>query len=226
MKPIIGIPAKFHTTEGMRDALFIRAELKDAITHNDGIVISILPPHNYTEKPFDKPLKLSKEEKENLIAQIKLCDGVIFQGGSIYDQYEKFISKYCYDNNIPTLGICAGQNNMVESLGGKTKYLHNPEKHHQAWVDDVHKISIKKGTLFHKIIGKEELMVNSRHRTIVSQVTDEYIISAIDDEGNIEVVEAPNKKFNLAVRFHPESLYTKQSLHNKIFKTFIDACNN
>ncbi len=63
---------------------------------------------------------LSAEERENLIAQIKLCDGIIMQGGIETDNYEIIIAKYCYDNNIPVLGICAGQNNIVRALGGAT----------------------------------------------------------------------------------------------------------
>lgn len=224
MKPIIGIPAKFSMTDGLRDALFVRAELKDAINFNGGISIGILPPHDYTEKPFDKPLKLSKAEIESLTAQISLCDGIVLQGGSVCDEYEEFVSKYCYENDIPILGICAGQNHMAKSLGGKTTYIKNPEKHHQAWVDDVHKMTIKKDTLLHKILKTEELVVNSRHKTIVSDPSENYIISALDDDGNIEAIEAPNKRFNLAVRFHPESLYKKYASHNKIFKEFIASC--
>lgn len=224
MKPIIGIPAKFSMTEGLRDALFVRAELKDAINFNGGIAIGILPTHDYDIKPFDQPLKLSRNEIESLKSQLNLCDGVVLQGGSVCDKYEEFVSKFCYENDIPILGICAGQNHMAKSLGGETTFLSNPEKHHQAWVDNVHKITIKKGTLLHKILKVDELMVNSRHKTIVSNPSESYIVSALDDDGNIEAIEAPNKRFNLAVRFHPESLYKKYASHNKIFKEFIAAC--
>ena len=50
------------------------------------------------------------------------------QGGIETDNYEIIIAKYCYDNNIPVLGICAGQNNIVRALGGATYKIPNPEK--------------------------------------------------------------------------------------------------
>lgn len=34
------------------------------------------------------------------------------------------------------------------------------------------------------------------------------------------------KKFNIALRFHPESLYLTHKEHNEIFKAFINACIN
>ena len=69
------------------------------------------------------------EEKENLIAQLKLCDGVILQGGAETDNYEIVIAKYCYENDVPILGICAGQNNIARALGGTIYKIPNPEKH-------------------------------------------------------------------------------------------------
>ena len=42
------------------------------------------------------------------------------QGGTENEAYEYWIAKYCYDNDIPALGICAGQNYIVGALGGKT----------------------------------------------------------------------------------------------------------
>lgn len=39
---------------------------------------------------------------------VKLCDGILLQDGGACDNYEMIVAKYCYDNNIPTLGICCG----------------------------------------------------------------------------------------------------------------------
>lgn len=38
------------------------------------------------------------------------------------------IKQAIFDNNIPALGICCGQNVMVRALGGTTKLVANQKK--------------------------------------------------------------------------------------------------
>ena len=66
------------------------------------------------------------------------------------------VAKYCYENNIPTLGICCGQNVMARALGETTKLIENPEKHN---TNDlyVHSVRLINNTKFSKIIEKEEI---------------------------------------------------------------------
>ena len=169
---------------------------------------------------------LTKQQKSDLIRQIKLCDGIILQGGTDSLKYEAWIAKYTFEHNIPTLGICAGQNAAVRGVGGTTKEISNPDKHYQKWVDFVHDIHIKKGTKFYNIVKCEKMRVNSRHIRAIDNPTENYIVSAVCDDGYFDVIEAPNKKFNLAIRFHPESIYKKSKAHNAIFKAFVDSCKN
>lgn len=42
------------------------------------------------------------------INTLKLCDGIIFQGGNIIYPYHFQILEYAINNNIPVLGICMG----------------------------------------------------------------------------------------------------------------------
>ncbi len=230
MKPIIGIVAKYIEKTDKRQEALIRDELKNAILDNGGIPIGILPAE--TEVQFTpigkdnwKPY-LSKQQKDNLKQQLALCSGIILQGGKDSLKYESWIAKYCYDNNIPTFGICAGQNAMVRALNGTTKKVNDPEKHSQYWSDIVHEIKIKRDTQLFKIIGNEKLAVNSRHKKVIDFLPKNFTISALDDDGNIEAVEDNTKNFYIALRFHPESLYKKYKIHNKIFKAFIEACKN
>ena len=71
-----------------------------------------------------------------------MCDGIIFQGGAESDNYECVVAKYCYENNIPTLGICCGQNIIARAIGGTTYEIDNPEKHMQMSKKYVHSIKI------------------------------------------------------------------------------------
>ena len=110
MKPIIGIVAKYVEDTNDRQEALIRDEVKNAVLACGGIAIGILPTEtipNFTPAngadSWDE--HLTEQQKTDLIQQIKLCDGIILQGGKDSLKYESFIAKYTFDNNIPTLGI-------------------------------------------------------------------------------------------------------------------------
>lgn len=224
-KPIIGIVSKHYANyKNVRVDTFVRDEVKQAVFDNGGIAIGILPSEDKLNYGGDNwHDNLSNIEKENLIAQIKLCDGIILQGGIETDTYEIIVAKYCYDNDIPILGICAGQNNIVRAVGGTTYAIKNPEKHNKPMDKYVHRIRIVENSQFYDIVKTKSMMVNSRHkRTIDSCPSLEKV--AFCEDGYPDVVEAKNKKFYIGVRFHPESLYKIDEKHNRIFKAFIDIC--
>lgn len=226
-KTIIGILSKHYNKESyiFRDT-YIRDELKQAIFDNNAVAIGILPPclekvqatNNWSDT-------MSSIEKENLITQINLCDGIILQGGGFSDEYECYIAKYCYDNNIPILGICAGNNNLVRAVGGEISRFDNIEmvNKHKSLEKYVHEIKIESNSNLYKIIGKEKIMVNSRHKSYTDNSSVLNCV-AFSDDGVVEAVEDANKKFYMAVQFHPESLYKEDENMNNIFKKFIEIC--
>lgn len=40
------------------------------------------------------------------------------------------------------------------------------------------------------------------------------------------MIESKNKTFYIGVRFHPESLYKIDEIHNRIFEAFVNACKD
>lgn len=224
-KPVIGIVAKhYRDNKTLRMETFIRDEVEQAVFDNGGVAIGILPTNEDKIYPKDNwPDQLTTLEKHNFYEQIALCDGVILQGGAFIDEYECFIAKYCYDYNIPILGICAGKHAMVKAVGGIRKNLE--DKSHESDDDYVHSIKIDRCSKFYRIIGKEEIMVNSRHIGYSSEVGSLKIVATSPDLID-EVVEDANKTFYIGVQFHPESLYKKDENMKKIFEFFIKTCEN
>lgn len=223
-KPIIGIVAKHYRKNSLRLETFIRDEVEQAIFDNGGIAIGILPPNeDKIVATDDWHENLTTLEKQNLYAQIALCDGIILQGGGFVDEYECFIAKYCYEYNIPVLGICAGKHNMVRALGGKIGKLDN--HHHDSQEDYVHSIYIENCSIAAKIFDKKEIMVNSRHVRYSLDVGS-LKVTASSPDGIDEIVEDKKKTFYVGVQFHPESLYKKDENMKNLFLYFLNICAN
>ena len=168
---IIGIVAKHNPKNTGCEKIYVTDATKQAIFDNGAIAIGILPTEDFVNyKGNDNKWNdnLTEIERENLFSQIKLCDGIILQGGIEMDNYEFIIAKYCYENNIPILGICAGQNAIAKALGGSTYKIPNPEEHNISR-DYVHSIKIQKDSKFYSIIGSKEIMVNSLHTNTIDK---------------------------------------------------------
>lgn len=137
-------------------------------------------------------------------------DGIIFEGGDIHEKYELLALKYCYDNDIPTLGICLGMQLMGIMLGGYEEEVLNHSNIN-------HDIIINDSSILKQIYNKKIINVNSRHNYVIKGV-DRYV-SAKDLYGNIEAIEDGRKKFFLGVQFHPEDM------DPLIFDYFIEVLN-
>jgi len=224
-KPVIGIVSKHCLCDAcapMGQTTFSRDEIKDAVIDNGGIPIGLFPPdkgvHNWK---IEKNYELSETDKDIMVEQIKLCDGIIIQGYKTGFWYEVFVAKYCFKNDIPYLGICNGQSNVGVAFGAGFQKADGHNKIHYS--KHAHKAFIKPKTKLFDIVGGTEMLVNSLHENELDRVPDGYICSATNEQGGIEVIEAPTKKFNIAVKYHPECLYTFDENQNKIFKSFIQA---
>lgn len=227
-KAIIGIVAKYRdgAEKEKRADSRIRDEVKQAVFDNGAIAIGIISPNEGMQCAGDNWLDYNELiNKEDIISQVKLCNGIILQGGNANEAFEPFIAKYCYDNDIPCLGICAGQNSVVRGLGGTIYKISNPEKHYQPDKEFVHNVHIDKSSKFYNIVKTDEIMVNSRHKRTVGECPLLDKVGFCDD-GYADVVESRDKEFYIGVRFHPESLYKIDENHNKIFKEFINVCTN
>lgn len=221
-KAVIGIVAKHYIKKGQRLDTFIRDELEQAVFDNGAVAIGILPPNEDKTKAKDNwSDQLTTQEKHNLYAQIALCDGIILQGGGFSDEYECFIAKFCYDYDIPILGICAGKHNLIRAVGGSIERLDNDT--HQSEDDYVHAINIDVNSRFYQIVKKENIIVNSRHKFHGTSFGPLKVVATSPDMVD-EVCEDVSKKFYVGVQFHPESMYKFDENMNNIFVSFIKTC--
>lgn len=222
-KPIIGIVSKIVKDAEGRDAFFANTNICEKLIINGAIPITL----NYTTlKKYDEKVEdiTVGDIDDKTIQQIKLCNGIILQGGLNYSTYEVNIAKYLLDNDIPVLGICAGMNCLIKAGGGDFRRDTNQEIHNNRYDNlTAHKVSINKNSLLYDILKVEALYVNSVH-TRTSINTGIYEPIAYSQDGLVEAVELKNRKFNLGIQWHPEE-FDINSSNNEIFKVFIRRCS-
>ncbi len=161
------------------------------------------------------PIGIVNDNLEDMIKISKLCNGIILQGGSSYNNNELLFIKYLYKNNIPTLGICLGMQMMSIVFDGilNTTSIHKLDKKY------VHKVYLEKNSKLYQIVNKDEINVNSRHNDYVKYTN--LKISAISEDGIIEAIEDSNKRFFIGLQWHPESLQDEVS--TCILKSYISS---
>ena len=200
-KPIIGIVSKNITIEEFYNWSWQRIsnDVRYAINKNGGLVLGVLPQTErkvFNLEDESETIKLTKREIDDLTEMLKLCNGVILQGGISSHNYEEYIAKYCYDNDIPLLGICAGYNNIIRGLGGTAEKLENIDIHDRPDLEYAHKCKvIDKNSLYYSIVKDEDFLVNSVHTYVGSTIPKNLSVVAISNDNQVEVVEAKIKNF-------------------------------
>lgn len=146
---------------------------------------------------------------------IKCCDGIVFQGGTDIFLYHYKILEYAINNNIPVLGICMGHQIIgLYSNNKREESLVKVNNHYNR----MHKININKDSILYYLFGNE-ILVNSRHKFVLEDVSYPFIISAKSDDNYIEAIEyIDDNHFVLGVQFHPEDLDNMDNLYNYFIK--------
>lgn len=225
-KPVVGIVEKHMKLEKYprpeRPYGLLYDEVRQAVIDHDAVPIGFLSPSREIQRHADRTEDhLMPEELELIDEQLALCRGLIFQGGSYITDFEYALARIAYERDIPTLGICCGQTVIAEAFGAEIVNV-DPAAHQRDDDRYAHDITVLPETRFQEIVRVPEMKVNSRHyRAVVSCPV--LRAGALDQDGHIEVLEAPEKKFYLAMRFHPESLYTFDPVVDRIFRAFREA---
>jgi len=144
-------------------------------------------------------------------------------------QFEWAITKGMLKRDKPVFGICGGQQLLNVVLGG-TLIQHipdsvsNPLAHEQPNPRDQagHPVKVSAGTLLRRIVGEDELPVNSAHHQAVATVAPGAVCDAVAPDGVIEGIEHPDYRFCIGVQWHPEFFISDGD--RKLFSAFIEAC--
>jgi putative glutamine amidotransferase len=137
------------------------------------------------------------------------------------DAMEQRLLESALERDLPVLAICRGMQ-LFNVVQGGTLAQH-VEGHVQRDVADAHAIGVEAGTRLAQAIGPGKHLVNSRHHQIIAETGAGLRVSARSEEGYPEALERTDKKFAVAVQWHPEDLVDNREDAKRLFKAFADS---
>src|SRR5436190_23364799 len=160
---------------------------------------------------------------------LEALDGLLFSGGSdldpsLYDQQpheetfgihedrdraELALLEAALERDMPVLAICRGSQVLNVARGGDL-VQHLPEvvgdekhKHTPGTFAD-HEVEVESGTKLGSLLGGRAA-VKSHHHQGFGRLGEGLVESARAEDGTLEAVEDPGKRFALGVLWHPEA---------------------
>ena len=144
------------------------------------------------------------------------------------DELELYLMKWAMETDIPVLGVCRGMQMINVALGGT---LHQDVVHHMGILHRQtegmlywHDVIFEGDSMLRRLVPSVRYPVNSFHHQAVDRLADGLIATAYNPDGLIEAYERPASRFLMAVQWHPEVSYMKDSFSRKIFEAFFEAC--
>ncbi|PKO13135.1 MAG: gamma-glutamyl-gamma-aminobutyrate hydrolase [Chloroflexi bacterium HGW-Chloroflexi-10] len=235
MTPIIGISAGKILSSNQLVRISLIDKYIHAVQNAGGI-------------PIILPTGLNQAQIRELVERL---DGVLLTGGGdiqperfdgaynsrisdvdpLRDDLEIELTLEAYRTQKPLFAICRGHQVVNVAFGGTLitdieAQLPNAQRHD--WYPDIardyeaHQIQILANSKLAKIIGSDQVTVNSLHHQAVKEVASGLIVSAYAPDMVIEALEKPDHPFLISVQWHPEWMQAKPAMQN-LFKALIQA---
>lgn len=147
------------------------------------------------------------------------------------DAFELALCREALRRDLPTLAICRGHQLLNVATGGtlfqdiasqvEAAVVHDPDQ--ERW-ERCHDVVLLPGTRLRDILGQERVAVNSFHHQAVKELGQGLVLSARGcDDGVIEGMEMPDRKFVIGVQWHPESFWDRPQGFQPLFQALVNA---
>lgn len=181
-----------------------------------------------------------------LAAMLERLDGLLLPGGGDVDpaEYGEALNgsqepnpgldrlelnavRCAVERDLPVLGICRGQQVINVALGGTL--IQHMENHAPSGPRDLlqHGFQVAPDSRLSALLGDSlvsELQVNSHHHQAIKALGEGLVAVAWAQDGTIEGIEAPDRRWLIAVQFHPEDLAPRHAASRALLEKFVAAC--
>jgi putative glutamine amidotransferase len=150
------------------------------------------------------------------------------------DAFEMALLEHALRRQVPIFGICRGMQILNVALGG-TLYQDLPSQmdhmvllgHRQVtpkW-QPTHEVEVDEGSGVAKILGTDELKVNSYHHQAIKDLASGLVAVAYSPDGVIEAVESGDlsKRWMIGVQWHAEAMRDAGPEHRYLFEAHVSA---
>ena len=180
------------------------------------------------ERAGGRPLLIPPSE-DGIEETLAVLDGLLFSGGAdldpdtygaeahpetngvrpARDQAELALLEAALARDMPVLAVCRGSQVLNVALGGDlVQHLpevvgHERHKHTPGVFAD-HDVDVLPGTRLHALVG-DHAPVKSHHHQGYGRIGDGLREAARAEDGTVEAIEDPERRFALGVLWHPEA---------------------
>jgi putative glutamine amidotransferase len=194
------------------------------------------------------------EDEDRLRAIYERLDGIVFPGGAdvapeeygeepiddvnviepARDRTELTLARWAFADDLPVLGICRGQQLLNVALGG-TLYqdlryqgvttVEHSDADGRARNAMIHRVRLDPASRLAQLIDETSVEVNSLHHQAVKDIAPPLTATGTSDDGVIEALESHDRRFLIAVQWHPEEIHEIPWVR-RLFQGFAQAAQS
>jgi putative glutamine amidotransferase len=177
------------------------------------------------------------DDDERLRAIYERLDGIVLPGGADVapqeygeepigdlnvveaprDRTELTLARWAFADDLPMLGICRGQQVLNVALGGSlwqdlrrqgVTSVEHSDADGRARTALIHRVRLDPDSRLAQLIDETNIEVNSLHHQAIKTVAPQLRVTGTSEDGVIEALESDDRRFLIAVQWHPEEIDT------------------
>jgi putative glutamine amidotransferase len=148
------------------------------------------------------------------------------------DDFELALVEQALARDLPTLAICRGQQvlnvarggSLVQDIASCVTGAVEHDARGRRWRLR-HEVEVVHASRLREILGADTVRVNSFHHQAIGRLGAGLVVSArCPQDGVVEAIEMPGRRFVLAVQWHPESFWSRPTSFQPLFDAHAAAC--
>lgn len=234
MKPLIGITPSAQRHERFGDTVTIATTYVGAVEAAGGVPL-VLPPQRAgiaeIVAALDGLLLSGGGDINPTLYGDRAVHEKTYGISETRDAFEFALLEAALARDLPLLAICRGIQVLNVGLGG-TLYQDvedeypgaiahrqrlTPETRH----DPSHSVAATEGGLLAEVYGRSTIATNSFHHQTLKELGRGLAVAGRTEDGTVEAVAEPGRRFVLGVQWHPEMMYAAHPEHLRPFARLV-----